>query len=385
MGHRISILYHYWYSIGSGVFAKTCSGPAGDTCPRGVASATQMPQTPGFRAESTGESPLGLFNPIGARPPQAAERSEPGHFEGDLILGSFNRSAIVTLFDRASRMCLLADLPEGHTARSVLAALVETFDRSVCQHKLTLTWDRGVEMAEWDHLESLVGISVGPLSVFFLRRTHRGNGPPTRTGTACCAATSARAPTSACTANRPSSDRNSAQHHAPPHPQLAHRPGHPHWPRRDDRLNSPSPRPATTRRRADHYPHQGQESRYSAAAESRRLQPSRAMAKGPGGALDHQLGNMIDQPCPMYCHTPEPVAWFHATTAPPGNPNVDVNNDPDVFVVPESESDPPPYQYRTVASPVPARDVIRSVASRVYVTVAAGLAFDVDTCRFATS
>ena len=152
-----------------------------------------------FGPKAPAKSPLGLFNPIGLRPPQAAQRSEPGHFEGDLILGSFNRSAIVTLFDRASRMCLLADLPEDHTARSVLAALVETFDRSVCQHKLTLTWDRGVEMAEWDHLESLVGISVGPLSVFFLRRTHRGNGPPTRTGTACCAATSARAPTSACT------------------------------------------------------------------------------------------------------------------------------------------------------------------------------------------
>ena len=101
--------------------------------------------------------------------------------------------------------------------------------------------------------------------------------------------------------------------------------------------------------------------------------------------MDHQLGNMIDQPCPMYCHTPEPVAWFQANVAPPGNPNVDVNNDPDVFVVPEIESDPPPYQYLTVGSPVAARDVIRSVASRVYVTVAAGLAFDVDTCRFTTS
>ena len=138
-----------------------------------------MPQTPGFRAESTGESPLGLFNPIGARPPQAAERSEPGHFEGDLILGSFNRSAIVTLFDRASRMCLLADLPEGHTARSVLAALVETFDRSVCQHKLTLTWDRGVEMAEWDRIESLIGIDVffaAPHSPWERPTNENGNG-----------------------------------------------------------------------------------------------------------------------------------------------------------------------------------------------------------------
>ena len=132
-----------------------------------------------FGPKAPAKSPLGLFNPIGLRPPQAAQRSEPGHFEGDLILGSFNRSAIVTLFDRASRMCLLADLPEDHTARSVLAALVETFDRSVCQHKLTLTWDRGVEMAEWDRIESLIGIDVffaAPHSPWERPTNENGNG-----------------------------------------------------------------------------------------------------------------------------------------------------------------------------------------------------------------
>ena len=94
-------------------------------------------------------------------------------------MGCFNRSAIVTLFDRASRLCLLADLPEDHTACSVLAALVETFDRSVCQHKLTLTWDRGVEMVEWDHLESLVGIDVflsAPHSPWDRPTNENGNG-----------------------------------------------------------------------------------------------------------------------------------------------------------------------------------------------------------------
>lgn len=132
-----------------------------------------------FGPKAPAKSPLGLFNPIGARPPQAAERSEPGHFEGDLILGSYNRSAIVTLFDRASRLCLHADLPEDHTACSVLAALVETFDRSECQHKLTLTWDRGVEMVEWDHLESLVGIDVflsAPHSPWDRPTNENGNG-----------------------------------------------------------------------------------------------------------------------------------------------------------------------------------------------------------------
>jgi IS30 family transposase len=47
--------------------------------------------------------PLGEFQPITARPSTAEGRAEVGHLEGDLIVGAFNRSAIVTVFDRASR------------------------------------------------------------------------------------------------------------------------------------------------------------------------------------------------------------------------------------------------------------------------------------------
>ncbi len=78
-------------------------------------------------ASATG--PLGTFNPISARPSIANDRVEVGHLEDDLILGSFNRSAIVTVFDRASRYLWLADLPEGHSADAVLAAMVETMER----------------------------------------------------------------------------------------------------------------------------------------------------------------------------------------------------------------------------------------------------------------
>ncbi|MFV0526827.1 MAG: IS30 family transposase [Acidimicrobiales bacterium] len=104
--------------------------------------------------------PLGVFNLIGRRPLEADARTQPGHFEGDLIIGARNRSAIVTLFDRASRYCLLADLPEGHNATAVLAALVETFERVDCQHALTLTWDQGREMSKHRALAKLSGIDV---------------------------------------------------------------------------------------------------------------------------------------------------------------------------------------------------------------------------------
>jgi len=104
--------------------------------------------------------PLGLFNLIGLRPTEADGRDVVGHFEGDLIVGSFNRSAIVTIFDRCSRFNLLADLPEGHSAQATLAALVELFER-VPQHlRKTLTWDQGREMAAHSDLAELVGIDV---------------------------------------------------------------------------------------------------------------------------------------------------------------------------------------------------------------------------------
>jgi transposase, IS30 family len=104
--------------------------------------------------------PLGAFNPIAERPAEAEARSEVGHLEGDLILGSFNRSAIVTVFDRASRYLWLADLPEGHGADAVLAALNEILDRIPPALRRTLTWDQGREMARHTDLAEMTGITV---------------------------------------------------------------------------------------------------------------------------------------------------------------------------------------------------------------------------------
>ena len=113
---------------------------------------------PGEPTSKTG--PFGLFNLITTRPPVAAERSEVGHLEGDLIIGSFNRSAIATVFDRASRHCWLAEFPGSHDADETLAAVGEILDRIPKDLRRTLTWDQGREMAHHADLAELYGIDV---------------------------------------------------------------------------------------------------------------------------------------------------------------------------------------------------------------------------------
>lgn len=100
------------------------------------------------------------MKPISQRPAIAASRRQAGHWEGDLIIGAGQRSAIATLVERKTRYTLLVPLPHGHSAATVADALISAFGALPAALRRTLTWDQGNEMFQHARIEHATGLQI---------------------------------------------------------------------------------------------------------------------------------------------------------------------------------------------------------------------------------
>jgi IS30 family transposase len=133
-------------------------------------------RVPRARARRVKDGFIGPEVMISARPPEVEDRTVPGHWEGDLIIG-LERSAIGTLVERTTRFTMLLHLPRedgyglaspvkngpalsGYGAASVRDAISSTITELPQQLRRSITWDRGKEMAQHAQLKIDTGIQV---------------------------------------------------------------------------------------------------------------------------------------------------------------------------------------------------------------------------------
>ncbi len=113
------------------------------------------------RARGTSRKGGSIVNmtPLSERPPEVDGRTVPGHWEGDFIKGARNASAIGTAVERYSRFVLLTQM-NGCTAAHALEGFGRRFKTVIPELRLSLTYDRGSEMARHEALTDATGMPV---------------------------------------------------------------------------------------------------------------------------------------------------------------------------------------------------------------------------------
>lgn len=101
----------------------------------------------------------GMVN-ISERPPEVADRAVPGHWEGDLIIGADNASAIGTLVERTTGFVMLLHLPDNHGALAVQDAVIAKMADLPELLRQSLTWDQGSEMANHLHIAAAADLDI---------------------------------------------------------------------------------------------------------------------------------------------------------------------------------------------------------------------------------
>lgn len=107
----------------------------------------------------TGKGKIKDMIMISARPAEAADRAVPGHWEGDLLLGT-PTTAIGTLVERSTRFVMLFKLPSGINAESARIGLTEKIVTLPQNLRRSLTWDQGREMKQHARFTVDTGVQV---------------------------------------------------------------------------------------------------------------------------------------------------------------------------------------------------------------------------------
>ena len=94
------------------------------------------------------------------RPAAVRSRRQAGHWEGDLIIGAGQRSAVATLVERKFRTTVLVRVPRDRSAQSVGDAIIDAFSRLPAPLRRSLTWDQGNEMFHHQRIEHHTGLKI---------------------------------------------------------------------------------------------------------------------------------------------------------------------------------------------------------------------------------
>lgn len=100
------------------------------------------------------------MKPITDRPVEADDRQVVGHWEGDLITGTQNKSAIGTLVERTTGFTILVHFDGRHDAEQLRDSMTEVFKNLPDGLRRSVTWDQGIEMARHHEFSAATSVPV---------------------------------------------------------------------------------------------------------------------------------------------------------------------------------------------------------------------------------